>query len=317
VAVEGAGGGLADASAGPGDDCGPVGEIEHGRNLTVPTGSGSLDSPFWQLVLRPPDEGGRRPCFGLVGGAVRNLWAVVSDAEDPDAVPIKPAATVIPLRDGPAGVEVLVLRRDTNLAFHGGSWVFPGGRVDDHELAAAPDDLEAARLAAVREAHEEAGLHIAPTELVTLSHWTTPLGRNRRFATWFFVVAAPSADVVIDDGEIREFEWHTIDAAIAGCDSGEIMLAGPTYVSLLRLQVAPTVPDALAFAAGRTDDVFLPRLVKAGRQTVSVYQGDPAYDGGPLDGDGPRHRMRMLEPGYEYINDLDPIPPRTDRTATR
>ncbi|MEL7155365.1 MAG: NUDIX domain-containing protein, partial [Actinomycetota bacterium] len=129
---------------------------------------------------------------------------MVSDAEDPDAVPIRPAATVIPLRDGPAGVEVLVLRRDTNLAFHGGSWVFPGGRVDDDELTrAGGDDLSAARAAAVREAKEEAGLIVDPARLITLSHWTTPYGRNRRFATWFFVTAAPAGGIVIDDGEIR------------------------------------------------------------------------------------------------------------------
>ena len=201
-----------------------------------------------------------------------------------------------------------MLRRDTNLAFHGGSWVFPGGRVDDHELASTADDLAAAKLAAVREAHEEAGLVLRSSDLVTLSHWTTPLGRNRRFATWFFVVAAPLGDVVIDDGEIREFEWHTIDAAITGCDAGEIMLAGPTYVSLLRLRSAATVQDALTFAAGRPDEVFLPRIVKVGEETVSVYQGDPAYEGGPLDGEGPRHRMRMLPKGYDYVNDLDPIP---------
>ena len=34
---------------------------------------------------------------------------MVSDAEDPESVPIRPAATVIPLRDGDAGLEVLVL----------------------------------------------------------------------------------------------------------------------------------------------------------------------------------------------------------------
>lgn len=42
-------------------------------------------------------------------------------------VPIRPAATVIPLRDGGSSIEVLELWRDTNLAFHGGRWVFPGG----------------------------------------------------------------------------------------------------------------------------------------------------------------------------------------------
>lgn len=232
-----------------------------------------------------------------------------TDAVEPETVPIKPAATVIPLRDGPAGLEVLVLRRDTNLAFHGGSWVFPGGRVDDDELAKHPDDdLASARAAAVREAHEEAGLVIEPDDLITLSHWTTPLGRNRRFATWFFVVAAPESEVVIDDGEIREFEWHTLDDAIGGCEAGEIMLAGPTYVSLLRLRHAATVADALAFAAGRDDDVFLPRLLKTDSGTFSVYQGDPAYEAGDVNAEGPRHRMHMLERGYRYINDLDPIP---------
>ena len=180
--------------------------------------------------------------------------------------------------------------------------------MDEHELEAAADDLAAAKLAAVREAEEEAGLVIEPDDLVSLSHWTTPLGRNRRFATWFFVVQASAGEIVIDDGEIREFEWHTIDRAVTGCEEGEIMLAGPTYVSLLRLRSAGTVAEALDLAAGRSDDVFLPRLREVGGETVSVYQEDPAYDGGPLEPEGPRHRMRMLERGYHYINDFDPIP---------
>ncbi len=230
-----------------------------------------------------------------------------SDAIDPEAVPIKPAATVIPLRDGSEGVEVLILRRDTNLAFHGGSWVFPGGRVDDHEIAAhAGDDLAAARVAAAREAEEEAGLGIEPDRLVSLSHWTTPIGRNRRFATWFFVVAAPATEVVIDDGEIREFEWHTIEAALSGCEAGEILLAGPTYVSLLRLGGYPSVEEILAMLAKRPDEVFLPKLVKAGDVTYSVYQSDPAYESGDIDAPGDRHRMQMLERGYRYINDASP-----------
>ena len=234
--------------------------------------------------------------------------AVNTDAVDPEAVPIKPAATVIPLRDGSRGLEVLVLRRDTNLAFHGGSWVFPGGRVDDHELdAAAGDDLAAARWAAVREAEEEAGLTIAADDLITLSHWTTPLGRNRRFATWFFVVGAPEGDVVIDDGEIREFEWHPIGDAVGGCEAGEIMLAGPTYVSLLRLRSQPTVTDALTWVAGRPDEVFLPRLHRGDGATFSLYQEDVAYESGQVDQVGPRHRMHMLDKGYHYICDHDPV----------
>ncbi len=232
---------------------------------------------------------------------------MVSDADDPQAVPIRPAATVIPLRDGGRALEVLVLRRDTNLAFHGGSWVFPGGRVDPVELdRGGGDDQASARLAAVREAEEEAGLRLAPDALVPLSHWTTPLGRNRRFATWFFVASAPGDGVVIDDGEIRAFEWHTLDDAITGCEAGEINLAGPTYVSLRRLRRQRTVADALAFVSARPDERFLPRLVDGSGGRFSVYQDDPGYHSGDLEAPGPRHRMAMLERGYHYINEIDP-----------
>jgi len=221
-------------------------------------------------------------------------------------VPIKPAATVIPLRDSSDGIEVLVLRRDTNLAFHGGSWVFPGGRVDpgDFEVAATNDVAIAARQAAVREAKEEADLDISAEDLVSLSHWTTPLGRNRRFSTWFYAVHAQQGDVTVDDGEIREFEWHTIAAAIGGCDAGEINLAGPTYVSLLGLAPHPTVSTALEHVSSQPDQVFLPKILKVGDETFSMYQGDPAYESGDSSASGPRHRMQMLDKGYRYINEL-------------
>ncbi len=227
----------------------------------------------------------------------------------PEDVPIKPAATVIPLRDGSGptegNIEVLVLRRDTNLAFHGGSWVFPGGRVDpgDFEAAGSDDVAMAARQAAVREAKEEADLDISADDLVSLSHWTTPLGRNRRFSTWFYAVHAQLGDVTVDDGEIREFEWHTIEAAISGCQAGEINLAGPTFVSLLGLVEHATVKAALADVQSKPDQIFLPRIVKSGGETYSVYGGDVAYESGDLSAEGPRHRMQMLEKGYRYIND--------------
>jgi 8-oxo-dGTP pyrophosphatase MutT (NUDIX family) len=46
--------------------------------------------------------------------------------------PPEPAATVVPLRDGPAGLEVLMLRRSGRGAF-GGMWVFPGGKVESED----------------------------------------------------------------------------------------------------------------------------------------------------------------------------------------
>ena len=43
-----------------------------------------------------------------------------------------PAATVVVLRDGDAGLEVLMLRKNSKIVF-GGMWVFPGGRVDSED----------------------------------------------------------------------------------------------------------------------------------------------------------------------------------------
>ena len=43
------------------------------------------------------------------------------------------AATVVLLRDGAGGLETLLLRRNSRIAF-GGMWVFPGGRVDVYEI---------------------------------------------------------------------------------------------------------------------------------------------------------------------------------------
>ena len=110
-----------------------------------------------------------------------------------DAAPevAMPAATVVLLRDMPDGVETLMLRRDTELAFAGGAWVFPGGRIDPEDypegvLSEDPDAVfEAARNAAARESMEEAGLTVDPEGLVWFAHWTPPTGSatQRRFAT--------------------------------------------------------------------------------------------------------------------------------------
>lgn len=66
--------------------------------------------------------------------------AAVAAGDEP-AVPLEPAATVVlvrPAADG--GLEAYVQRRHRGLAFAGGVYAFPGGRVDpaDSEL---PDDL--------------------------------------------------------------------------------------------------------------------------------------------------------------------------------
>ena len=43
-----------------------------------------------------------------------------------------PAATVVLVRETEqdSGLQVLLLQRNSRLVFHGGHWVFPGGRID-------------------------------------------------------------------------------------------------------------------------------------------------------------------------------------------
>ncbi len=47
-----------------------------------------------------------------------------------DVVPLRDAATVVLLRDGPDGLQVYLQRRTRTLAFAAGMYVFPGGRVE-------------------------------------------------------------------------------------------------------------------------------------------------------------------------------------------
>jgi 8-oxo-dGTP pyrophosphatase MutT (NUDIX family) len=224
------------------------------------------------------------------------------------SIPIRPAATVIVLRDMPSGLEVLLVQRAGELAFHGGAWVFPGGRVerDDraegHALSAArAAELSAARTAGVRETREEAGLVLAADALLPFSHWTTPEGRPRRFSTWFFLAEIePHFDVVVDGGEILAHRWLTPEAALVLRAQGEIDLPPPTFVSLTVLTGCVRVADALSRARAHEPPVFVPRPRDLADGVVSLFPGDAAYEGGELSLPGARHRLWMLSSGYRY-----------------
>ena len=85
----------------------------------------------------------------------------------PGVMPAIPSATVVLLRDASAGPEVLMLRKNSEIAF-GGMWVFPGGKIDDADRAAADDELGAAQVAAARETLEETGWTVRVTGLLGL-----------------------------------------------------------------------------------------------------------------------------------------------------
>ena len=218
-----------------------------------------------------------------------------------EAVPT-PAATVVPLRDGQDGLEVLLLRRSARGAF-GGMWVFPGGQVDPvdiepaaHGGVAEEAEVAAARKAAVREAQEEAGLDLVEAELVTLSFWLPPLEAPRRFATWFFL--APAHDhppVVVDADEIHEHRWQTPAAAIQARNAGQIELVPPTFATLWWLLQFDRVVAALAAAQTRSPERFMTRMALGaeGRPRAALWEGDAGYRDGDADRPGPRRRLWM------------------------
>lgn len=222
--------------------------------------------------------------------------------------PIQPAATTVCLRDGKRGLEVLLVRRTSKLVFYGGAWVFPGGRVDPEDASRAgvgQDELYselAARYAAAREAHEEARVIVDPEALVPLSHWTTPPGRPRRFATWFFVADAPIDDVEVDAGEIEQHRWFTVAEAVSAREAGEIELPPPTFVTLAWASAFGSVADTIAAAHAEPAPVrrYVPRVVVRNDGVISLYEGDAGYETRDPASEGPRHRLSMLESGWRY-----------------
>ncbi len=220
--------------------------------------------------------------------------------------PLIPAATVVPLRDGPTGLETLMLRRNSKLEFAGGMWVWPGGRIDPGDYPEAtptsePDALTvAARAAAVREAAEEAGLVVDPDTLVWFSHWTPPPIAPKRFGTWFFVAPAPAGEVTIDGGEIHDHAWMAPRDAMARRNGLEIELSPPTWITLEQLADFSSVAEAMAGLSARPPEYFATRFATVDGGAVALYHGDSGYDDEAPDRPGGRHRLWMLDAGWRY-----------------
>lgn len=235
-------------------------------------------------------------------------------ADDQTPAPLAPAATVVILRDGEQAVEALMVRRNTKLAFAGGSWVFPGGRVDDADHAGLDegDDLGAAQQAAVREAAEETGVRLDRASLVWFSHWTPPPAAPRRYATYFFAARTPSAElaVTVDGSEIHDWAWMTASDALRDRDRGRIELHPPTWITLEHLRHHRSVTEALAAFAATEPVHFATRISADGEDLVALYDGDAGYDAHDAAAHGTRHRLVMAATGWRYERDDWPPPPR-------
>ena len=172
-----------------------------------------------------------------------------------------PAATVVLVRQSPqeADLEVLLLQRNSRLVFHGGHWVFPGGRIDYKDFDSSGSELEypAALRAAVRETKEEAGIEINEEQLIHVAHWTTPPKLPRRFCTWFFICPLfDSVSVTLDNDEILDHKWISPRNAIAEAEAEEWVLPRPTMTTLSDIIEHRNLDDLVAAATVSNIRVF-------------------------------------------------------------
>ena len=182
------------------------------------------------------------------------------------------AASIVVLRDSPAGPEVLLVQRNPQQRFMGGAWVFPGGAVHsgdaDHSAAA------------VRELEEEAGVALpADHPVVPWSRWITPAEVVVRFDTWFFVTEAPAgAEATPDGGECVDARWLRPRAALDAHAGGGLMLVFPTIKHLEALAEMQSVADALEKARTREVVPVQPRVVVRDGTAEVLLPGDPGYE---------------------------------------
>ena len=184
-----------------------------------------------------------------------------------------------------------MVRRNDKVAFMAGSYVFPGGRVDDGDQprsgavmkSAVFTDLsdaeEAAyRSAAVRELQEEASVTITVDDLVPFAHWVTPEIEIRRYDTRFFLARMPAGQTPKhDEGETTALEWLSPRAAIARFERRELLLPPPTWTTIRQLAHRTSIEDAFAWARSKPIVRVMPGFFKDGELVTLTLPGDPSF----------------------------------------
>ncbi|MBM4384891.1 MAG: NUDIX hydrolase [Deltaproteobacteria bacterium] len=212
----------------------------------------------------------------------------------------RPSGTAVLIRDGAAGLEVLLLHRADKSAH--GDWVFPGGKVEPGDIVSGDaGSVGSALRAAIRETQEEAGVDLAGVALPTIARWITPEIRPKRFDTWFFL-GALEADraVVVCNSEMTEHRWLTPGAALDLHHAKEFALAPPQFVTLSWLADFERAERALRELPARPLVTFRPLPLKLEDGMCMLYDGDAGYATRDAFAPGPRHRISVLSSGTRY-----------------
>jgi 8-oxo-dGTP pyrophosphatase MutT (NUDIX family) len=229
----------------------------------------------------------------------------------------RPSTTVLLVRDGAAGLEVLMVVRRDDRSQYGAALVFPGGAIEagDAEeewlpLCTGLDGLDAdertRRIAGLRELYEEAGILLldgsgpaawAPRPAVSFleavrasggrldlaamapfAHWVTPEGAPKRFDTFFRLCWQPTRMEARSDGrETVAAEWLRPAEAIALGAAGERHLLFPTKCQLDLLAQTPSVPDAITAARTRRIVPVSPRIERGPGGTILSIPPEAGY----------------------------------------
>ena len=151
------------------------------------------------------------------------------------------------------------------------------------------------------EAAEETGLILGHDALIPYAHWCPPPAAPKRFDTMFFIAASQDGSVVVDGGEIHDYAWARPAEFLERHSAGQAQLAPPTWVTLRRLVPFATVAEVLVDARAVEVETFVTHLAKdADGQLIALWHGDIAYDGGPLDAPGGRHRLSMIPGAWRH-----------------
>ena len=251
----------------------------------------ALLSFTWHKTLSPKPSKHRNDIYGDIDQRETTHEAI-------------PAATVVLLRDKNLSTELLMLRKNSRIAF-GGMWVFPGGRIDDEDYDASRDLEVAARQAAVRESNEEANISLSSDEFHWFAHWTPPASTPVRYATWFFLANVPEGleQVKVDGGEITDHAWISPRVAMERHAKEEIDLAPPTWVTLYHLSKFNSAKDIIDHFADRQPRYYETHLGKQADGTrVAMWSGDSGYEEYLADSNGDTHRLVMKPGGFEFLH---------------
>lgn len=161
------------------------------------------------------------------------------------------------------------------------------------------DLIAAAKAKAISDAHREAlcagkinfarilidnALVLALDLLTPYAHWITPVTMPKRFDTWFFLAAAPPAQIGAHDGrESTDSIWLSPAEALEGGDNGRFTLPFPTTRNLIRLGKHSSVASALDDASRIKVVTVMPVMTKNGDKRQLRIPADAGYDGEVFD----------------------------------